>query len=82
MMATNDDDATQQSLLDFARPDLPAERLIDALMADPVTAQLLVAWRRSVIELEQARAAALEAGDEPWVRWVDANVRVNRSGEA
>jgi hypothetical protein len=81
MMATNDDDATQPSLLDFAGSDLPAEQLIDALMADPATARLLVAWRRSVIKLEQARAAALEAGDVAWVHWVDTNVRVKPSGD-
>jgi hypothetical protein len=82
MMATSDDETQQRSLLELAGPDLPPERLIDLLMADPVTARLLVAWRRSVIELEQARAAALEAGDEEWVRWVDGAVRVERNDDA
>jgi hypothetical protein len=54
-MATNDDETG----------------LLEALLADPVTARLLVAWRRSVVELEAARAVAAARGDDDLVQWID-----------
>jgi hypothetical protein len=38
--------------------------LLAALVADPATARLLAAWRKSVHDLEAARAAAEAAGED------------------
>ena len=38
------------------------ENLLEELLKDPVTARLLLAWRRSIRELQQAEEAACAAG--------------------
>jgi len=45
-------------------------KLLDNLMADPITARLVVAWRRSVLEYE---AACLAATDDHEPRLVDSS---------
>lgn len=61
------------SLFDLAAaPEVPPATLVEALLADPVTARLLGAWRRSVLKLEAARAEAVNRGDD--VSWLDIDV--------
>ena len=70
------------SLLDLVGQDHAEHSLLAALLAEAATAQLLVAWRQSVRNLEAARATAVAAGDGDLVRWVDGAVRVERDGNA
>lgn len=65
--------AYRASLFDLAKaPEVAPATLVEALLADPVTARLLQAWRRSVIELEAARADAVIRGED--VSWFDVSV--------
>jgi len=48
-MAPNDDD--DLNLFELAHQDVPPATLLAALMVDPATARLLVAWRRSAVRL-------------------------------
>jgi hypothetical protein len=64
------------SLVDLAiSPATPPAVLLDRLLEDPVTARLLVAWRRSIAELKAAEAAADVAGED--TAWFDVNVTTN-----
>jgi hypothetical protein len=60
------------NLLDFVGTDHDEASLLAALMADPVTAGLVLAWRKSVADLEAARAVVVAAGEEGSVNWFDA----------
>ena len=53
------------------------ESLLRELLKDPVTARLLLAWRRSVIALQQAEDAARTAGEGP----PDWDVKCNPSND-
>ena len=69
------------SLLDLVGQDHNEALLLQALLADPGTVRLLAAWRRSVVNLEAARAAAAAAGHEDLVRWLDRwRIRVGPDG--
>jgi hypothetical protein len=63
-------------LLDLVGRDHTEGSLLAALLADPTTARLIVAWRKSVADLEVARQAAIDAGNGDLVRWADGVVRV------
>jgi hypothetical protein len=78
--ADPDGAGTRYSLFDLAlAPEVPPAALLATLLADPVTARLLVAWRKSVAELEAARAQAEAAGDD--VSWFDVNTAANDEDE-
>ncbi len=46
------------------RQDVDEPTVLAALMSDPTTAKFLVAWRRSVQELKEARSIAIANGGE------------------
>jgi hypothetical protein len=60
----------------IARPNTPSPMTeLEALMVDRATASLLVAWRRSVADLEAASAVAEARGDD--VTWFDVTVSIS-----
>ena len=70
------------NLLDFVGTDHDEASLLAALMADPVTAGLVLAWRKSVADLEAARATAAAASDRDLLDWLDGwDIRVSVGGE-
>jgi hypothetical protein len=54
-----------------ADDDVAPERLIETLMGDPAIAAPVIAWRRSIIDLQLGREAAIAPGDDEDVRWID-----------
>jgi hypothetical protein len=69
---------TPPNLYDFVSRDHDETSLLTALLADPATARLLVAWRKSVQNLEAARATAAAAGDQDLLDWLEGwDVRVS-----
>jgi len=71
-------DAQLRAIADAVRSAHGEATVLENLLTDPATARLVLAWRRSVIELEAARQAAIDAGDTELVRWVDGAVRGGR----
>jgi len=51
------------NLFSLANRNVPSATLLAALMVDPMTARILVAWRKSMHDLETARVAAEAAGE-------------------
>jgi hypothetical protein len=64
---------TPLSLTDLVDGDHDEPSLLATLLADTATARSLAAWRKSVADLEAARAAAAAACDEESVRRFDAD---------
>ncbi|MFO1397867.1 MAG: hypothetical protein U1F48_12460 [Burkholderiales bacterium] len=67
-------------LVDLVGQDHTEDALLVALLADPTTARLVVAWRKSIADLEAARQAAIDAGNGDLVRRVDGAVRAKSDG--
>jgi len=68
--------AQLEAIADAVRSAYGEATVLESLLTDPAMARLVVAWRRSVLDLEAARQAAIAAGDEDLVRLIDENVRV------
>lgn len=78
--ATTSYDDHQPRLSDLVgRDDADEPTVLAALLADPRTAKMIAAWRRSVLAFKAVRQAAIDRGDIEREAWLNeaVTVRVN-----